>query len=250
MNKLSSKILEHIKKQNVTPRSRWYFALIHTLLGTAILTSIMVGGIAVAIVIRDLALTDWELAREFAGNNTRSFLMVIPYLWLIFIGLTILLTDSLYKHTKKGHRIKLWHLVVISIVLSIVFGGLFFFTKADQPIEESLSKNFKPYAEWKIRRDQVFVAPEKGVIAGKIVEIDENKKMRVVDFKEREWIIDGTEFRTREGKPYEVGERIGVIGEKTNHEHFKARRISSWKKDRRSSTSQKSGDRRFNERKY
>ena len=245
MTKFSSKILDKIKQEKVTPRPRWYFILIHTLLGTAILCSIIIGGIAVAIFIRHLALTDWEIARQYAGGHMQSLILVIPYIWLIFIGFTLLLADSLYKHTKKGHRLRLWQLIGLSIGLSVIFGCLFYFTKADQPIEFSLSQNVPGYAEWKIRRDQVFVAPEKGIIAGEIVEIDENGKITVVDFKKQKWIIDKSEIKTaNDNEPLEIGERVGVIGkwilerpevidETTGFRYFKAIKINPWQRDGR-----------------
>ena len=231
MTKLSSKILEKIKREKMTPKPRWYFALMHTLLGTAILSSVMIGGIAVAIVIRDLTLTDWELARQFAGGYTRSFIMLIPYIWLIFIGLTILIADSLYKHTKKGHRIRLWQLIAISITLSVIFGILFFFAKADQPIEESLNKNFQPYAAWKNKRDQVFVAPEKGVIAGKLVKREESEReeWKIIDFKGKEWTVDINNTADFE---LQKGMSVVIKGERTNGEHFKAEGIKPWRTDK------------------
>ncbi len=152
MSKLSNKILDKIKKGKVTPKPRWYFVLMHTLLGTAILTSIIIGGIAVAIVIRNLSLTDWELARQSAGGHVRSFFMIIPYIWIIFIGLTIFLADLLFRHTKKGHRIEIWKIIAASVAISMVLGGLFFITKADKPFEDGLRRNLRPYEQWEKKR--------------------------------------------------------------------------------------------------
>lgn len=230
MSKLSSKILRQIKKDKVTPRSRWYFVLMHTLLGTAILTSILIGGIAVAIVIRHFSLTDWELARQSAGGHVRSFFLIIPYIWIIFIGLTIFLADLLFRHTKKGHRIAPWKLVAASIAISIVLGGLFYITKADKPIEEGLRKNLRPYEQWENKRNQIFAAPEKGVLAGEIVRIDHDKEWIVIDFKDRKWFVDISDAMIRGELSFEVGMRVGMIGEMTDKAHFKAERIGPWRK--------------------
>ncbi|MBN2307178.1 hypothetical protein JXD20_04285 [Candidatus Peregrinibacteria bacterium] len=250
MTKLSTKILEKIRKEKMIPKSRYYFILMHTLLGTAILSSVMIGGIAIAIVIRHLTLTDWELAHQFTGSHIRSALLIAPYIWLIFIGISILLADTLYKHTKKGYRLKLWQLIMTSVILSFVFGGTFYVTKADKPIEFSLSKKIPSYAEWKIKKAQIFVAPEKGVIAGEIIAIDEDEKMTIVDFKEKKWIIEKGEMRSRNEKPFEVGMQVGIIGETTNHEHFKAIRIAPWKQDFRPGNWQQLNIRKIPERNF
>lgn len=231
MSKLSHRILRKIKKEKVTPKPKWYFMLMHTLLGTAILTSIIIGGIAVAIVIRHFTLTDWQLARQFAGGPVRSFIMLIPYIWLIFIGITILLADLLFKHTKKGYKIEPWKLAIASILISIILGGLFYIAKADKPIEEGLKRNLRPYEQWQNRRNQMFAAPEKGVLAGEIIEINSDEEWIVVDFKNKKWLVNISEAHTPIRIGFEVGMKVGMLGEMIEKGHFKATRIAPWKKE-------------------
>lgn len=229
MNKLSSKILRKIKKDKVTPKSRQYFMLMHTLLGTAILTSIIIGSLAVAIVIRHFTVTDWELARQFAGGHVQSFFMLMPYIWIIFIGLTIFLADMLFKHTKKGYKIKPWKLVAGSIAISIILGGLFYIVKADKPIEEGLRQNLRPYEQWGNRKNQMFAAPEKGVLAGEIIRINQTEEWIIVDFKDKKWFVDISDAMMRGELSFEVGMRVGMIGEMIDQDHFKAERIGPWR---------------------
>ena len=250
MSKLSSKILEKIKKEKVTPKPRWYFMLMHTLLGTAILSSILIGSIAVAIVIRHFTLTDWELARQFAGGHVRSFFLIIPYIWIIFIGLTIFLADLLFKHTKKGHRIEPWKIITASVAISIVLGGLFYITKADQPIHEGLRRNLRPYEQWENKRNEIFAAPERGVLAGEIVKINSDEEWIVVDFKNKRWFVDISDAMMRNEFSFEVGMRIGMKGKMIDKDHFKAERIGPWRKERRPAFRPKAIDMKINERKF
>jgi len=230
MTKLSNKILEKIKKEKVIPKSRWYFILMHTLLGTAILTSIIIGGIAVAIVIRHLTITDWEFTHQFTGGHIRSFFLIIPYVWIVFIGLTIFLADILFKHTKKGHRIELWKLVASSIAISMVLGGIFYISKADKPIEAGLRNNLRPYEQWENMRNQVFAAPERGILAGEIIHISSDKEWIIVDFKNKKWFVDISNAMMRGGLPFEVGIQIGMMGKVIDEDHFRAERIGPWKR--------------------
>jgi hypothetical protein len=229
MTKLSNKILDKIKKEKMTPKPRWYFLLMHTLLGTAILTSIFIGGIAVAIVIRQLTMTDWELARLSAGGHIRSFFMIIPYIWIIFIGLTILLAEVLLKHTKKGYRIESWKLATASIVLSLFFGGLFFITNADRPIKEGLKEHIPPIERWENKRNEIFVAPERGVLAGEIIEISHDLEWIIIDFEGRQWFIDISEAKMRQEIPFEPGMFVGMKGEMIDEEHFFAVWVAPFK---------------------
>ncbi|HHE40562.1 MAG TPA: hypothetical protein ENL10_03565, partial [Candidatus Cloacimonetes bacterium] len=231
MSKLSNKILRKIKKDKVTPKSRQYFMLMHTLLGTAILTSIIIGSMAVAIVIRHFTVTDWELARQFAGGHVQSFFMLMPYIWIIFIGLTIFLADILFKHTKKGYKIEPWKLVAGSIAISIILGGLFYVVKADKPIEEGLRQNLRPYEQWENRRNQMFAAPERGVLAGEIIEVNSDEEWIIIDFKGQKWFVDISDTMMRKDIPFKTGMRVGMIGEMLDKDHFKAKRIGPWRKE-------------------
>jgi len=222
----------------------------HTLLGTAILTSIIIGGIAVAIVIRHFTMTDWELARLSAGGHIRSFFLMIPYIWIIFIGLTIFLADLLFKHTKKGYKIKPWKLIAGSIAISIILGGLFYVVKADKPIEEGLRQNLRPYEQWENKKNQMFVAPEKGVLAGKIIEMDRNEKWIVIDFKGQKWFVDISEAMMREDIPFKTGMLVGIKGEMLDQENFKAKWIGLWKKEMRRPMPPKEILMKINERKF
>lgn len=250
MSKLSSKILRQIKEEKVTPRPRWYFMLMHTLLGTAILTSIIIGSIAVAIVIRHFIVTDWELARQFAGGHVRSFFLIVPYIWIIFIGLTIFLADLLFRHTKKGYRIKAWKIVAASVVLSVIGGGLFYITNADKPIEEGLRMNLRHYEQWENKRNQIFAAPEKGVLAGEIIRINSEEEWMIVDFKDRKWFVDISDAMIKGELSFEVGMRVGMIGEITDKAHFKAGRIGPWKKEMRPHSSPRTMNMKISERKF
>lgn len=231
MTKLSSKILRKIKEGKVTPKSRWYFIFIHILLGTAILTSIMIGGMAVAIIIRHCAATDWEMADRFSNGPVRSFFLIIPYIWFILIGITIFFADTLFKYTKKGYRVKLWQIITASVALSIILGSIFFFTKADRPVEEGLRTNVESYAEWIEKRNRLFADPEKGILAGKIIFIEPNQVWELLDFHGKEWLVETSNAANNFYFNAEAGMYVGMIGEMISQNHFRALRINPWRID-------------------
>lgn len=231
MDSLSTKIIERIRKENVTPKPRWYFVLVQAALGLAFLVSIILGSLGVAIVIRHFSVTDWEMAHRFAGSHIRTFFLILPYLWLIIIGLLILLSELLLKHSKKGYRVSSWKFVVLSMGISVVFGGIFFFSEADQPIEAGLRNNFVPYAMWENQQNEMFVAPEHGVLAGRIINIRVPKKeWVVVDLRNDEWLVDIQNAILNEQFRAKIGIPVGMTGQVTSDDHFKADRIVIWKR--------------------
>ncbi len=225
MNKLSQKIIEKIKKNKINPKPKWYFILMHTLVGTATLSSILIGAIATAIVIRHLSLTDWELMHHSMGGHIRSFFMIVPYIWIIFIGITILLAELIFKQSEKAYRIESWKITLISIITSIFLGGLFYITNADRPIENGIRNNFHPYLQWEHERMKKLIMPEKGIIAGEIIQSDKNKKWIVIDFKNHKWIVDIRAAEKNNKINFKKGMQVGIIGEMIDKTHFKAGKI-------------------------
>lgn len=229
MTSLSSKIIERIKQEKMTPKPRWHFMLIKGSLAAAFIISIILGSLGVAIVIRHFALTDWEMAHQFSGSHIRSFFLILPYLWLIIIGLIILLAELVLKHTKTGYRVSSWKFVTLSIALSIFFGGACYFMEIDEPIELGLRSNFGPYAQVREWENEIFVSPERGVLAGRILAIKSNNAWQVVDLRNEEWLVDISEAVMKGKFPVQVGLPVGLIGRMTSLNHFKADRVGPWK---------------------
>jgi hypothetical protein len=229
MTKLSSKVLDRIKKEKVTPKPKWYFILMHSLLLLTVTISIVLGSIAVAIVIRHLTSADWELIHIAIGGKVRSFIILLPYIWLLFIGIVLLIADRLFKHTRKGHRIPAWKVALGSVMISVCFGLIIFAIRADRPVEKGLRDYVKPYAEWQEYRQKVFNAPERGILIGRIAEIHPKAEWMVIDFMHQEWLVDiSSASLYREFKPY-VGLPIGIKGKKVDNFHFRASQIAPWR---------------------
>ncbi len=219
----------------MAPKPRWYFILMHVALITSGIITIVLGSMAIAIVIRQFTITDWELANLATGNRIKSIIVILPYLWLLFIGLTIYLADTLFKHTKKGHRFKVSHVVLASILISVFCGNVFYLTHADEPVEAMIRNNIKPYQVWQEIRQKPLVAPDKGVIAGRLIKKEEGEKeeWKVVDFRGKEWLVDISEFKERQDFEPRIGMPIGIKGSRINGEHFKVERMRPWRTDQR-----------------
>ncbi len=230
MNKLSQKILEKIEKEKVTPKSKWYFLFMHALLGMAVGGLIIISGIGVAIVIRHFTLTDWQLIKHSKGGNLKSILTVLPYLWLMFIVLVILIADKLFTQTKKGHRIRPWKIAAGSILISGVLGGVLFFTRIDKPIVDLLRDHVSPYGSWEMRRNGAFVSPEDGILAGQIITINSEEEWMLIDFKQKEWLIDLTEAEFQTEFEPDIGVLVGIHGMKMDDYVFEADLIGIWEK--------------------
>ena len=222
MSKLSKNILDQIKKEKVKPKSRYYFIALHTAIWIAVILTIIFGSLGIAVVIRHLTLTDWELAREISSNP----ITFMPLLWFGIIALAIFIADQIFKRTKKGYRFKISHVVIASLLLSVTLGSGLYMVEADQSFEGIIRDKIKPYQQWEDHRAAKFVMPHLGVLAGEITEINED--WMVVDFSGKEWRVDISKARISPGFEPLVGKRVGMKGERINKEEFQAHHIKEF----------------------
>ena len=242
MSKLSKDILAKIKKENVTPKSRWYFNALHTAIWTAVIVTIVLGSLGIAVAIRHLTLTDWELANQISSNP----LNFMPVLWFGIIALAIFIADQIFKKTRKGYKFKVSHVLIASILLSITLGSGFFMVEADQTFENTIRKTIKPYQQWEDKRAAKFVAPQQGVIAGEITHIDLGEEWRVVDFKGKLQAVDIREAQIEPNVDQSIGTKVIVKG-KVYDERFKADYVKNFEDTREHLRKRRAAIRRIKE---
>ncbi len=231
MNRLSSKIMDRIKDQKMTPKSRAYFVFLNVLLILAIIFSIVIGSLAIAIIIRHVSLTDWELAHKFSGGKIRAFFVLLPYLWLIFILFAIFFADQLFRHTQTGYRRKSWVIILTSILLSLNFGYILYLVKLDKPFENILMSNVPFYKTWEKEKDRLFAAPDMGVLAGQILEINSEKEWVLMDFADHKWLVSVDKAKIKNNFVPLEGIHVGMLGEAIDDNHFEAKMIRVWKNE-------------------
>ena len=231
MINISKSVLNKIKKGNIKPKTKLYFALIHIALWLAATLSVVLGGLAVAIILRQFLLTDWMILHRALGGSLPSFIPVLPYLWFLFMGLTFFFAKYLLTHTKKGYKFKPIHIIIASILLSIIIGSLFFAIKLDVPIERGLQNHVRPYAALQQSREKMLVAPDRGVLAGEIIKIDLEKEIMIIDLRNRKWIVDIRDAQIGRSVILKEGERIMIIGTKESDGLFKAKEVRLFKRD-------------------
>ncbi len=230
MTNLSKSVLDKIKKGNIKPKSRLYFVLIHVTLWSFAVLSVALGGLAIAVILRHFLLTDWMILRQASGGSLRSFVTILPYLWFLFMGLTFFFAKYLFAHTKNGYKFKPVYISIASVLLSVVVGSLFFTIKLDVPVETSLREHVRPYNTLQQHREKMFVAPDRGVLPGRIIKIDADNKIVIIDPKNNEWLIDISDALIKDGVNLKEGERVMVIGKKESNGLFSATEVRQFKK--------------------
>ncbi|MBD3156726.1 hypothetical protein GF369_02755 [Candidatus Peregrinibacteria bacterium] len=214
MSKLSSTIIKEIKEKDIKPIPKWQFVLLHVGMWALFGFALLFGSLATGIILFHLATTDWEVVPRIAGG-LHSFIYVLPYIWILVVGLMIFLATKIYKHTTKGYRVRPSIIVTIAIIASLIMGSILFATRFAQGMDRLLREKVQPYRHYQELREKVWQAPEQGLLPGKIVKMDDNSLWIIDDYTGKKWTVDVTDAIFPPLAPPRIGDHVVIVGEKT-----------------------------------
>ena len=190
---------------------------------------------SISVIIRIISGAEWDVVRRAGGGHIKSFMLVLPYIWLVLLGLIMFVANKLFIKTKKGYRYKPVFVVMVSIFISLVLGVALYFVGAGHAVERGLMQNIGPYAKWQQKRDSMLVEPGRGVLVGKVIQISPGVNLIVIDFKSTKWTVDTTKAKFKNDFKPQIDLSVGVLGKKISKDIFEADRILPWqpKMDRR-----------------
>jgi hypothetical protein len=220
MSKVSKKILDKIEKEKIQPRPKWQFIAMHVLMFVLFGFSILLGAIAVSVILFKVVASDWAVVPRLPGGP----LIVLPYLWILIFGVMMVVASILFEKTDKGYKYNLWLVAIASIVLSIVIGSILFAIRLGEGVEDGLRQHFKPYREYVEMREEVWHAPEKGVLPGKIIKIDNRTMIILDDFSGNKWEVN-IEDAILPKMELREDQLVVVVGKRTGESEFYAEGI-------------------------
>jgi cellobiose-specific phosphotransferase system component IIC len=222
--KMSNKIMDKIKKEQIKPVPKWEFLLKDSLVWGAFALTILIGAIAVSISIFQIQTADWEFARHLSSSRPGFFFKNMPYFWIITFAAFIFLADYNYRHTKNGYKHSLTTVIIANLIISVVLGFALFGAGAARAIDKGLLEKVPPYAKVMHEQRLQAWANSNNLLAGQITQVSSN--IIVVDFNNKEWtVILPEEF----DKNLHEGMTIRSIGEKVSDDTFQAQRIEPWR---------------------
>lgn len=220
MNNVSKKILDKIEKEHIKPTPKWQFVAMHALMFILFGLSILLGSIAVSVSLFKIFASDWAIVPRLPGGP----FIVLPYLWFLLFGIMMLVASFIFEKTEQGYKHKLWVVAIASIALSIAIGSILFAIKLGEGVENGLRENFKPYREYIEMREEIWHAPEFGILPGRIIEIENDLMILMDDLSGVRWNVDISDAMLPLKDLFE-GQTIVAIGEVLGVGQFKAENI-------------------------
>lgn len=222
------KILEKIETQNIEPTPRWYFQFKNLAFWSVFLVSIFIGSVAFSIILYSVQQTDFVLISHLKHSKMESFLVLLPYFWLILLLVFSLLAFFSFKNFKKAYKYSLVSILSLSVFLSIILGCLTFISGGAQFLERKFADKIEIYNSIEEKKIQHWMQPDSGFLAGTILEVKIDTLV-LEDFNQIKWQIYFKDVFIPPVIEITEGEQIKIMGEKTKEGYFVAREIRPWK---------------------
>lgn len=225
MNDSAQKTLNKIKQEQIKPKPKWEFTMKYFALWFVFGILLLISGLAVSAIIYIALGNPWELLRFLGGRMLFYLLISLPYLWVMIMALSIFLAVYNLRHSKTGYRYKNTIIIFSNIALSVILGITFYYLGLGAKTDDFISEKIPAYDNIHHQRARLWLQPEQGMVAGKIEEINNEKKYLILrDFENTEWEID----TSRLSIPAPLNKNLPVvvvIGEQTGDNTFIAEMI-------------------------
>ncbi len=228
MAQISKKVLEKIEQENIRPYPKQYFLFKRSVIWTLFGISVLLGSISSGLIIYHMQHAEWDLYPHFRQNILEFALMVIPYVWILFLIGFAFLIYYYFRRTEKGYRYSTVLVLSASLILSLLGGLALHQLGIVKRVDLAFEKNVPFYKGVHGRKIDMWTSPEKGLLAGKILEVLPNGKIRLEDFKGKTWNIDISQTIWRGRITPQKNLEIKIIGQQTGKDTFRAKEVRRW----------------------
>lgn len=224
----SDKAMERIKKEQVTVLPKWRFLLKDATVWTFFALTIIIGSLGTSAMLFLITIEDWDIYRYLNKSFIEYVLLSLPYLWIFFIFLFVLLAYYNARHTKHGYRFRGYWLAGISIFASAAIGLGLNYLGVGAKLDSMFAKNLPIYEKMTQHHVYNWSLPEFGLLGGRIIEIKSEREFVLEGFDARMWNILSDRPRTNFRIKIRPDENIKIIGKIIGDGAFKADEIRPW----------------------
>ncbi len=228
MTDLERKILKTIEAQRLVPKPAHQFLARRSVFWALALVSVVFGGLNFAgllFVISDYFDTGWRILDNIHYNEA---LLLLPVLLILLAGLLVASAIFGLRHTRRGYRYKTSHLVATVIGASLLTGLLLHASAAGHSVHNYLLAHFDTYRAATHVPFEEWSRPEQGKLGGTVVEDFGNGFIRLMDFKNKAWLVDISAATIRLDSPIAREGDVAIEGGQTGPDTFRARMISEF----------------------
>lgn len=227
---MANKIMERIEDEKITPVPRWRFSARNGLFWSLWVLSVLVGAVAVSAAIFSLANSGYKYYVATHSGFVSFVFDTIPYLWLLLLTLFIIVALENLKHTKRGYKIPITLLLLVSILASLFFGFLIYLL-GFAPVIDKTAGSLPFHETVQEHQMKIWNNPEFGLLAGEITSVDpELTSFTITTFEGEQWQILTDELRLQNMEILSLENEIRIVGvpDSENDDTFIACFIFPW----------------------
>jgi len=217
-----NKILQTIKQEKIKPKAKWEFLIKNSSIWFLSIICLFIGSLAFAVIVYMVKNNDWDVYKNINDSLIEFILVSLPYFWLVLLVLFITAAHYNFKHTNKGYKFPLPAIIFSSVIISIVFGSLLYSLGVGHTIDKILVEKCPACGKIMNQRNQVWTQPEKGRLAGVIIEIKDQNIFLINDLTKQQWQVISVQPIQPQIKP---GIKIRMIGQIKEEQTFEAIKI-------------------------
>ncbi|MCK5415801.1 hypothetical protein KAI92_00045 [Candidatus Parcubacteria bacterium] len=187
--KFDQELLGKIKDKKIIPR--WHFLFKDCFVWFFGILSLIFGSLSFSVIFYLVKHNEWDVYSQIGESFSSFVFLVLPYFWILFLVFFMIIVYFNMKNTKKGYRYPLHVIVFMNIMVSMLFGVLFFYIGFGQAIDDALGERVPFYSEVINRRMNFWCQAEKGKLVGTVIEIKNENSFVLIDVcHKKEWIIE------------------------------------------------------------
>ncbi len=228
---ISENIIKTIDERKLRPILRSRFLLKRSVFWTIASLAVLFGGVAVSIIIFLFFNFDTEGMTYLNQSVVKNILLIIPYVWLLSLGLLLFITRVSIRHTKYGYRYGVMRVMGIALAISLVLGFVFDEFDLGKNINEFLNESIPYYNSLVYTSEDEWSQSEKGLLGGTVLTSADAEGLSIRDFHQKVWRITFQKFdREDVSMVPKPGERLRAIGKDVGNNTFQAEQVFPWKK--------------------
>lgn len=225
----ASKLTQKISAQAIKPRSRLRFLATRSAYWTLSMLSGLIGAVAVATLIYYFTDKSRTGGAGFDEMPIDDFFEIVPYFWLVFLGLASASTTLAFRATPRGYLWRPRNVFGLTLVASIL-GGIFLYTTGFGPFLNREFADLVPgYARIIAVEDWRNTSPDSGRLVGKSLGLDPAGQLILRDFRGSEWTVSVHDATLSLDAPLGSDEDLDISGTRIGPDKFSARTITDWR---------------------
>lgn len=229
MKNLIQETIAKIEKNHLTPEPRWKYWLKKYGIWLLFAMGVVLTAVSLMVAFDNANNLDWDLYRFGQQNRLAYIFSILPYFWIILIGIFLATAFWEIRKTETGYRYSWAKILLITLGSVAILGIIIFLFGFGNKLNTKLSKEVPFYGRHMVvTREAQWMKPEKGLLAGTIISISKNE-LKIQDLKGKKWnvLVDDKTF-IKSAVNLTQNEMIKIIGEEIAENNFKAQEIRPW----------------------